>query len=273
MTRPAEHRPRPVRFAAGLACALLAAAACGAGCNGKSPTPGGPSGSKANQARQQAEKTVMAGARAVGEFVAADPSNTVPVSVTAPTAPVPPRAPIAPSVSPRPTPTVRPLDEPVIRERVSSELPHPTEADADRDAVEQAGRRLTEKLAELDPPVRFYPSPTEIKAFIRKGSRSVRPLTEEQKETYTEAGLKDNVLDKMVFVDYEVVVSSEQVRELRSRERVVFGIKALAGIAFAALAGFLFLRADEWTKGYLTSWLAVAAFALASGVAATLALV
>lgn len=270
MTRPAEHRPRPVRFAAGLTGALLAAVACGSGCDGgRAPTPGGPTGSKANQARQQAEKTVMAGARAAGEYAAANPLPTAPVSVNTPAAPPAPRAAATSSMSPRPAPPVRTPDDPVIREKVSSELPHASEADADLDAVEQAGRRLTEKLADLDPPVRFHPTPAEAKAYLRKGSRNVRPLTEEQKKTYAEAGLRDNV----VFVDYELAVSSEQVRELRGRERVVFGLKVLAGIAAAALAGFLFLRADEWTKGYLTSWLAVAAFALAGGVAATLTLV
>jgi hypothetical protein len=39
-------------------------------------------------------------------------------------------------------------------------------------------------------------------------------------------------------------------------------------LAAVALAGFLFLRADEWTKGYLTSWLAIAAVVLAGGAAA-----
>ena len=40
-----------------------------------------------------------------------------------------------------------------------------------------------------------------------------------------------------------------------------------------ALAGFLFLRLDEWTKGYLTSWLALGAAALGGGVVAALVFV
>ena len=43
-------------------------------------------------------------------------------------------------------------------------------------------------------------------------------------------------------------------------------------IAFA-LAGFLFLRADEWTRGYLTTWLALCAAVLAGGAAAALVFV
>src|SRR5262249_25883185 len=110
----------------------------------------------------------------------------------------------------------------------------------------------------------------DVKKYIRKDSRNPRPLSPAEKDEYAKLGVKDTDLK---FVEYEVTVSAEQVRELRSRERVFFGVKVLAGIAAAALAGFLFLRADEWTKGYLTRWLAVAAFAPAGGVAATLAVV
>jgi hypothetical protein len=278
MTRPADLRPRPVRLAALLACALVVAGACGSGCARPAP-PGGATSSKANQARQQAEKTAMAGAKAAGEFVASLPHarQTTPTSVNtpaAPPAPTPPRVagsspvvvvPTVTVVRPAPPP-VRAPDEPVIREKVSSEVPYPTDAEADKDALEQVARCLTAKLAELDPPVRYEPSAAEAKKYIRKDSRNVRQLTAEQKE---KAGFRED----RVYVEYEVVVSAEQVRELRSRERVFFGLKVLAGVAAAALAGFLFLRADEWTKGYLTSWLAVAALALAGGAAATLALV
>jgi hypothetical protein len=279
MTRPAESRPRPGRLAALTACGLAVAVACGSGC-ARPPTPGGPSGSKANQARQQAEKTVLGGAKAIGEFVAAQPGwrQTTPTSTTTPPPPPvgpptvrsPSAAPVAPAMTARPVPPSRPVDEPLIRERVSSELPHPTEAEAEKDALEQAANRISEKLADLDPPIRYRLSAAEAKAYVKKDSKTTRGLTEEQKKEFAKAGIKDTELK---FVEYEVTVSAEQVRELRGRERVFLGLKVLVGVAAFALAGFLFLRADEWTKGYLTSWLAVAAFALAGGVAATLALV
>lgn len=277
MTRPADSRPRPGRLAALTACAVLVVVAGGMGCSRSKPVPGGSTSSKAVQARQQAEKAVMAGARASAVYVAAVPDrgHTTPTATNTPAPPAPAAvphapaasvAPVVPAMTSRPAPPARPIDEPVIREKVESELPHPTEADAEKDALEQVCRRLTEKLAELDPPVRFHPTPAEAKAFIRKDSRRVRQLTTEQREA---AGFKEN----RMYVDYEIAVSADQVRELRGRERVGLGLKVLAGFAVAALAGFLFLRADEWTKGYLTSWLAVAAFALAGGVAATLAFV
>src|SRR5207237_10596346 len=110
----------------------------------------------------------------------------------------------------------------------------------------------------------------EVKSHDRrKDTRNVRLLSAEQEEEYAKAGLRTDLM----FVEYEVAVSAEQVRELRTQDRVLLGLKVFAGVAAAALAGFLFLRIDEWTKGYLTSWLAVAAVALAGGAAATLALV
>jgi hypothetical protein len=65
-------------------------------------------------------------------------------------------------------------------------------------------------------------------------------------------------------------VTAEQVRELRSQERVASGMRVLGIVVAVALAGFLFLRADEWTKGYLTHWLALGAALLAGGAAALL---
>ncbi|MBN9121786.1 MAG: hypothetical protein J0I06_22040, partial [Planctomycetes bacterium] len=120
-------------------------------------------------------------------------------------------------------------------------------------------------LADLDPPVRYKPSIDEVRAeFIRKDSRAVRPPNADERETFDRYGVTGN----RVYVEYDVEVTAEQVRELRSQERSAAAVRVL-GILFAvALAGFLFLRADEWTRGYLTSWLALAAVALAGGAAA-----
>jgi hypothetical protein len=276
MTRPAEPRPRPGRLAALLACAALVAVAGGVGCNARRSAGGGSTSAKAEQARRQAEAAAVGGAKAAAEFAARNNTDGPIVAVSVqgpPTNPRPPAPPppSGPSMTTRPTPAPpRPVEEPVIRERVSSELPHPTAAEAEKDALEQAQRRIEEKLAELDPPVRHRPTVAEVKArYLRKDSLQPRPLSAEQKEEYARARLRTD----LVFVDCEVTVSAEQVRELRAQDRVLLGLKVIGGVAAAALAGFLFLRLDEWTKGYLTSWLAVAAFALAGGVAATLALV
>src|SRR5438094_178028 len=83
----------------------------------------------------------------------------------------------------------------------------------------------------------------EVKAeFVRKDSRTVRPPTAEQRERYAEAGITGNP----VSVEYDVEVTADQVRELRSQERASAALRVVGMLVAAALAGFLFLRADEW---------------------------
>jgi hypothetical protein len=76
--------------------------------------------------------------------------------------------------------------------------------------------------------------------------------------------------EKVYYVEYDIEVRADQVRDLRSRDRVADALRVFAGVAFASLLGFLFLRLDERTKGYLTRWLAVVAVLLGGGAAAAL---
>jgi len=192
-----------------------------------------------------------------GKGVAQDTKKGVgPVSVAA-------KGPPTPKLAPRPGPA------PVIRERVVSAISYATEAEAEEDALAQARDVVEQKLLALDPPVRHKPSISEVKAeFIRKDSRTVRQPDADEKEKEVLAGY--GMSDNRVFVEYDVEVTAEQVRELRSQERVAAGMRVLGVVVAVALAGFLFLRADEWTKGYLTHWLALGAALLAGGAAAVL---
>ena len=148
-----------------------------------------------------------------------------------------------------------------------STLPYPTEAEAEEDALTQARELVEQKLAALDPPVRHKISINEVKAeFVRKDSRTVRPPDAEEKEAFAVYGVSGN----LVYVEYDVEVTSDQVRELRAQERVAAGLRVMGILVAVVLAAFLFLRADEWTRGYLTSWLALGAVALAGGAAAAL---
>jgi hypothetical protein len=289
--------PRTTRlrtWAVGLAAALVLAAA---GCNSRSaPQTGGSTSSKADKARKDAEAVALsaissaatAQASAVPEAARRDKDLQLNVTIAektgaaaqpqgAPPAPPPipspptiaPPAPPAPAgpvaLAPTPKPTPRPGQSAVVRERVVS-FPAP-EAEAEEDALSQARELIARKLAELDPPVRYKPSVSEVRAeFIRKDSRQKRPFTPtpEQQKLYDDNKLAAN----FVHVEYDVEVTAEQVRELRSQERSWAALRVLGILVAVALAGFLFLRADEWTKGYLTSWLALAAAALAGGAAA-----
>jgi hypothetical protein len=171
----------------------------------------------------------------------------------------------APPVPQQPPP--RPGSPAVVSVRAVSAVPYPSEAEAEEDALARACELVTQELAKLDPPVHYQPSLGEVKEkYLRKDTRATRPPTDAQKEILASLGDTRN----FVSVEYVVEVTAEQVREIRSRDRVLFALRVLGGLSTLALAGFLFLRADEWTKGYLTSWLALAAVTLAGGAAAAL---
>jgi hypothetical protein len=249
MTSVRRNTTRLARLAALGLCTALAA-----GCAGsyEPPRPTPPGAEKARRESRVEVKVALPGTPAEPPAPAAKDGGAMFV-------PAPPKPPAAPRGQPRPSA--------VIRERVASALPYPTEAEADEDAVAQACEVVAKKLAELDPPVHYRPSPAEARAeFLRKGSRAVRDPTEEEKKILD--GL--NINGKRVYVEYEVEVRADQVRELRSQDRVSAALRALGGLLALAVAGFLFLRADEWTKGYLTSWLALAAVTLAGAAAAAL---
>ncbi len=277
------------------------------GCSSKTPPrEGGASGSKAEKARKDAEALAVGAvkgaaevqARAVPESAAhreiiifgervridsgmhvsvssksSDPPKTArpggqnrlpePPALPAPTAPAASavRGPSGPKTAPRAGPPA------LFRERVKSAIPYSTEADAEEDALTQARDLVEQKLAALDPPVRHKPSLTDVKAeFVRQDSRTVRPLNADDKEAFALYEMNGNY----VFVEYDVEVTPDQVRELRAQERVSAVLRILGVLVAVALAGFLFLRADEWTRGYLTSWLALGAVGLAGGAAAAL---
>lgn len=275
-------------------CGLVAVAVAVAGCR-RVPAPGGATGSRADKARKEAEALAVAAATgaATGYVMAHDPPRTNPggplgravggvagiavdrtavkpqgVGVT----PAGPPGYTGPAVkgTQQPKAAARPGSPPVIRERVASSIPYPIEADADEDALAVARDRIEQKLAELDPPVRYRPSPNEVKnEFVRKETRTVRPPSPAEQEFLKELRIDE----KVYYVEYDVEVSADQVRGLRGRDRVATALRVLAGVSFASLLGFLFLRFDERTKGYLTRWLAVVAVLLAGGAAAALYLV
>jgi hypothetical protein len=287
-----------------LIAGLLAAAVCGAGCHKRPTTPGGATGSKPDAARKQAEGIALSVVNAAAEaqvravpslakkrggdggaidqlwaaayLLAVDKLATKTAEKIAAERPVaPPDAPDSPP-STQSTPvrlaTRGPAFSslPLIREPVHSSFPYPNEADADEDALAVARDVIEQRLAELDPPVYYRPSLTEVKnEFLRRDSRKVRPPDPEERLQLARHGFGPN----LVYVEYEVQLLPEQVRSLRTRDRLIDALRVLGAVTAVALVGFLFLRLDEWTRGYLTRWLAVGALALAAGAAVALYLV
>jgi hypothetical protein len=267
----------------GVAAVALCAALIGCGTK---PTPqpygGGSTNSKAEKARKDAEQLALSGigggatAHAKAEPSAAvrrdtgfnvalrpePPGTAVKGSAQAATPPAP--APVAKG------PTSVPRPGWLVHEHIVSTIPYATETEADEDAVAQARELVEKKLSELDPPLKHKPSLAEVRTeFVRKDSRRVRHPDAAEKEAFAQYGVTGN----LVYVEYDVEVTAEQVRELRAQGRVSAGLRVMGALVAVALAGFLFLRADEWTKGYLTSWLALGAIALAAGAAAAVILV
>jgi hypothetical protein len=161
----------------------------------------------------------------------------------------------------------------VVRERVRGPAPAATEDDAADAAVEAAAGVIADRLAGLDPPVYYRPTPNEVRAeFVRPTGRAVVPATPEQRESL-EAVAPDLRGKPLVFVELEVEVSADQVRRLRAADRVGDGLRLVGVLTAVFGAGYLFLRLDERTKGYLTRWLAAGAVALALGAAAAMYLV
>jgi len=135
---------------------------------------------------------------------------------------------------------------------VRSGLPHVSIPEADEDAIEQARLRIVEKLTAMKPPIRQMPPLTAVREqYVRKESRVVRKPNEVEQSVIDQAGLEPN----QVYVEYTVEVSDSQVRQLRMHDRLVDALRVVGGLFIVALAGFLFLRADDWSRGYLTSWL------------------
>ncbi|MCS6866802.1 MAG: hypothetical protein RMJ56_08830 [Gemmataceae bacterium] len=220
---------------------------------------GGSNNSRAEKARSEAEQlaitVVVAGAAAQahqlpdGGKAIAQRNTTARAKVSAPKS------------------TPRPGSPALIREHVISSRPYLSEAEAEEDTFLQAQTLLAQKFAELDPPLDHTPSMAEVKAeYLRKETRTVSPPSEAILDEAAQAGLAG----KLVYVGYDVEVSADQVRELRSQQRVMASLRIVGILMASALAIFLFLRADDWTKGYLTRWLALAAVIIAGGTAAAL---
>ena len=271
-----------------------------AGCADRpAPSPvGGSSSSKADKARRDAENLAVSGVNGGASAHAKhDPSAAVrhkldinvtiePGSVSfgkgtaadsaASKGPVPPAkgAPPLPAPAPAPAPAEQgsilksaPRPGSLIRERVFAKGSFLTEAEAEEETLTLAREKVEQYFARLDPPLRHAPSLGEVKAeFIRKDSRTVRPPNAAERAQYAAAEWPSNV----VFVEYDIEITADQVRELRSQDRAASALRIVGVVLVVALAGFLFLRADEWTKGYLTRWLAFAAVVLAGGTAAAL---
>ncbi len=138
--------------------------------------------------------------------------------------------------------------------------------DAEQDALEKAQGQVTTFLTNQNPPLEWAPSLNYVERLVTK-------RTPEEPEKY----LRDIGVTHQVRLDVELTSHQfdqmrDHDRQLRREHRLFWLAKILAVVVavLAALAGYL--RLDEATKGYYTTWLRLAAvgFAAAVGVGAWL---
>jgi len=165
-----------------------------------------------------------------------------------------------------PAPESNGRHQPAVKFRVRSEAPHASKEKALNDALAVARLKLAEKLAAFDPPIRTLPTVEQVRnEYIRPESvTEVQPKAED-KAAWEAAKLDTN----RVWVDVDVELSDDQVRQLRSVGRLEKTGVFAAGAFVLALGLFGFLRLDAWTKGYLTT---VIGIGVAAAVVAAMAL-
>lgn len=273
-----------------------------AGCE-RSPAPGGATNRKAEQSRRQAMQLAETAFRGAVESRLRSQSNEKgrnrlehlwqktrqmlglpttsdrttqqempllsaldpPVEVPAP----PPRdRALRPKAQPRPGPP------PVIRERIVSRVPRPTEADAEEDALEVAAELIAQRFAELDPPLDYQPSPEEIRQYyLRRDSREVIPFGQRRRQQQDDPRIQQLLpllesvatpteIDQLVDVEFDLEVTAEQIRRLRSQERAITAFYTVAILACVFFVLYVLFYIDEKTKGYLTRWLFLAGLPL-----------
>lgn len=137
---------------------------------------------------------------------------------------------------------------------VRSRDAHLTTDAATTDAIEQARELIVKQLERLDPPVTRRPSFEAVRAkyVVPNSAVTVQP-PDDLKAEWAKAKLETN----RVWVQVDVEVSAEQVRQLRGEERMI-AVARIVGVLVFVLAGLAgFFRLDALTKGHLTVALGV----------------
>jgi hypothetical protein len=224
----------------------------------------------------KAGKDDAAHAKAEADRLAAHAKAQPPAVAPAPPVPPVPAAPAPPAVAvqtgqavihvgpnrmtePRVVAKVPAPRRPAVSLAVKSDSPHKTKEDALRDALQVAQLELMKEFQKLDPPVHAKPSLASIRGeYLRKDGVHEVAASDAQKAEWKQSGVEP---DRM-WVRLDIEVSEDQVQRLRAGERVSTAFQGGAVLFAVLLAAYGFLRLDAWTKGYLTSWLAIAAVAL-----------
>ena len=136
------------------------------------------------------------------------------------------------------------------------------EEDARADALEHVRAHLMVHLQAQKPPIRSIPS---IERIEREFATKELPTRSEW--------FPSPINDKMFKVDLRGEITPEQIRELRSIDRM-WWLARMGGIGLTLMVVLvLFFRLDDWAKGRITHWLGLGAAAILMTTALVLTLI
>lgn len=138
-----------------------------------------------------------------------------------------------------------------------------TQRDAEEEALVKARQELNNFLAEQEVPLEWRPSLNYVRQ-LKKGTFEMEPKNFEGMGELQHVKVRVEVNAR----DYEQMQSED--RRLRAEERMVVLLHWLAGLVVVQFAVWGYLRLEEATKGYYTTWLRIAALGFVGVVGASL---
>lgn len=209
---------------------------------------------------------IVAGAAAAQNALALKDTKDEPTTNPNPTVQVSVRAPQTPQPLPADL-THAGKANLAIKLNVRNANPEASREKAVNEALLEAQKKIVEHLRSLSPPIEETPSLETIRSeYLRSDTVAIEEVKDPELIRQWEEA---KVESKRMHAKIDIEVSEDQIRKLRAGQRLESAgwIAALAFALVAALFGFL--RVDGWTKGYLTTGLAIA-FAGAVGAAVVL---
>lgn len=141
-------------------------------------------------------------------------------------------------------------------------------ADAVEDALVQAQLKVAGYLRAQNPPVEWTPSLSYIQTHLVK----TQPWKEETKD-FDQIGRMYRVQLEVEVTQPELTKMVQLGREFRIQQRMFLLAKVLVGLVVLLTAVSGYLRLDEYTKGYYTGWLRLAALGFVAAAGAGLVLI
>jgi hypothetical protein len=169
---------------------------------------------------------------------------------------------------PRPEKVVPPGDYPTLRVEGLWKV---TEQDAWKSAEEQTQVALLESFHNQGLTLERTPPLRDLRPALARQGLEWKSTPETQPSSDEKVLMHRIVLEIPITPEVRALLLHHD-REQRVKERMIWLGKILAGLVVLFAAGAVYFRLDEWTKGYYTTWLRVAAVGLVLATAVVLLL-